>query len=122
VFAFIAYEGLFQQQLSINIALDKIELESYQDGYKTTADLDLQLARRDNEKLGHTDYSHAFIKINKVLYDQNVEINQNAATGVAPTKLWRWAKIFSCRVLPSKSVKSTLDSTSTSKFKKCCLK
>jgi hypothetical protein len=46
-------------------------LESYQDGYKTTVDLDLQLARRDNEKLGHTDYSHAFIKINKVLYDQN---------------------------------------------------
>ena len=72
-------QNLEQQQLSINIALDKIELESYQDGYKTTVDLDLQLARRDNEKLGHTDYSHAFIKINKVLYDQNVEINQNAA-------------------------------------------
>ena len=72
-------QNLEQQQLSINIALDKIELESYQDSYKTTVDLDLQLARRDNEKLGHTDYSHAFIKINKVLYDQNVEINQNAA-------------------------------------------
>jgi hypothetical protein len=54
---------------SINIALDKIELESYQDGYKTTVDLDLQLARRDNEKLGHTDYSHAFINNANVMID-----------------------------------------------------
>ncbi len=72
-------QNLEQKQLHINIELDKIELKSYQDSYKTTVDLDLQLARRDNEKLGSTDYSHAFIKINKVLYDQNVEINQNAA-------------------------------------------
>jgi len=72
-------QNLEQKQLHINIELDKIELKSYQDSYKTTVDLDLQLARRDNEKLGGTDYSHAFIKINKVLYDQNVEINQNAA-------------------------------------------
>jgi outer membrane protein TolC len=72
-------QNLEQKQLHINIELDKIELKSYQDSYKTTVDLDLQLARRDNEKLSGTDYSHAFIKINKVLYDQNVEINQNAA-------------------------------------------
>ncbi|CAC9538913.1 hypothetical protein [uncultured Gammaproteobacteria bacterium] len=72
-------QNLEQKQLHINIELDKIELKSYQDSYKTTVDLDLQLARRDNEKLGGTDYSHAFIKINKVLYDQNVEINQNTA-------------------------------------------
>ena len=72
-------QNLEQEQLYINIELDKIELESYQDSYKTTADLDLQLARRDDEKLGNNDYSHAFIKINKVLFNQDAEINQDAA-------------------------------------------
>jgi hypothetical protein len=35
-------QNLEQQQLSINIALDKIELESYQDGYKTTPSSNLE--------------------------------------------------------------------------------
>lgn len=72
-------QNLEQEQLYANIEFDKIELKFYQDRYQTTANLDLQLARRDDKKLSNNDYSHAFIKINKVLFDQNTEINQDAA-------------------------------------------
>jgi hypothetical protein len=39
----------------------------------------LQLARRNNETSSTGNYSHAFVKINKLLFDQNTEIAQDAA-------------------------------------------
>lgn len=71
--------NLDEQQQQINVKFNEIELQSQQDKYSTTFDLDLQLARRDNEILDDRNYSHAFVKINKVLFDQNIEIAQDVA-------------------------------------------
>lgn len=71
-------QNLDEQQQQINISLDKIKLDGYQDTYKPKVDLDLQLARRADENSG-TNNSHAFIKINQVLFDQNTGIEQNTA-------------------------------------------
>lgn len=75
-------QNLDEKQQQINVKFNEIELESQQDKYNTTFGLDLQLAKRDNEKLDDRDYSHAFVKINKVLFDQNIEIAQNATKNV----------------------------------------
>ncbi len=71
-------QNLDEQQQHINISLDRVKLDSYQDAYKPKVDLDLQLARRANENSG-TNNSHAFVKINQVLFDQNTNIGQNTA-------------------------------------------
>ncbi len=70
--------NLDEKQQQINIELNEIELKSYQDNYEPTFDIDLQLAGRDNQ-ISSNNYSHGFVKINKLLFDQNTQIAQYAA-------------------------------------------
>ncbi len=72
-------QNLVEKQQQINVKLNEIELESHQDSYDPTFDLELQLARRDNKTSSTSNYSHGFVKINKVLFDQNMQITQDAA-------------------------------------------
>ena len=71
-------QNLDERQQQINIELNGVILDEYQDVYKPKIDLDMQLARRAYDNTG-VDNSHAFIKINQVLFDQNTSINQSIA-------------------------------------------
>ena len=73
-------QNLDEQQQALNIELDQAEVLSYEDLYKPTATIDLQLGRRDSENSG-TNNSHAFLKVSQILFDQNTAIKQTQSEG-----------------------------------------
>ncbi len=70
-------KNYFEKQQKLNIDIQKVALGSINDQYNLNANFDLSLANRSEYKSGENN-SHAFVRLNKVLYDQNIEINKNS--------------------------------------------
>ena len=91
-------QSLDEQQQALTIKLDQVEVQSYQDLYKPSASIDLQLARRDSENSG-TNNSHAFLKVHQVLFDQNTSIKQATAEGDLSTSKLRLKALEDQKIL-----------------------